>query len=53
MYRRARNVQADWQERETYDMYGIVYENHPHLTRILMPEHWEVCSLALLYPPQC
>ncbi len=32
---------ADWQERETYDMFGIYFEGHPHPKRLLMPEDWK------------
>ena len=31
---------SDWQERETYDMFGINFADHPNPTRLLMPEDW-------------
>ncbi|XP_057533308.1 NAD(P)H-quinone oxidoreductase subunit J, chloroplastic-like [Amaranthus tricolor] len=31
---------TDFQERESYDMLGFSYDNHPRLKRILMPESW-------------
>lgn len=42
---------ADWHERETFDFYGVIFQDHPNLIRILLPEDADFFPLRKDYLP--
>jgi NADH-quinone oxidoreductase subunit C len=41
---------ADWHERETSEMFGIIFNNHPDPRKLLLPDHWKVYPLRKDFP---